>query len=119
MLKRLENFVEGAWQASRAVEALKVLNPASAQALAEVPLSPPEEVDAAATAAQKAFPEWRHRPAGERIQPLFKLKALLEENLDDLARTRHRRVRQDVRRERQASCGAPLRMWKWLVASHP
>jgi malonate-semialdehyde dehydrogenase (acetylating)/methylmalonate-semialdehyde dehydrogenase len=86
MLKRLENFVGGTWQASRAVEALKVLNPASAQVLAEVPLSPPEEVDAAATAAQKAFPEWRRRPAGERIQPLFKLKALLEENLDELAR---------------------------------
>jgi malonate-semialdehyde dehydrogenase (acetylating)/methylmalonate-semialdehyde dehydrogenase len=69
------------------VQALKVLNPASAQALAEVPLSPAEEVDAAAVAAQKAFPEWRRRPAGERIQPLFKLKALLEENLDDLARS--------------------------------
>jgi len=87
MVKRLENFVGGAWQASRAVEALKVLNPASAQVLAEVPMSPPEEVDAAATAAQKAFPEWRHRPAGERIQPLFKLKVLLEQNLDELARS--------------------------------
>ena len=86
MLKRLENFVEGAWQSSRAVEALKVLNPASAQVLAEVPLSPPEEVDAAAAAAQRAFPEWRRRPAGERTQPLFKLKGLLEQNLDELAR---------------------------------
>jgi malonate-semialdehyde dehydrogenase (acetylating)/methylmalonate-semialdehyde dehydrogenase len=87
MLQRLENFVDGNWRVSRAVEALKVLNPASAEALAEVPLSPSEEVNAAATAAQKAFPEWRQRPAGERIQPLFKLKTLLEENLDDLART--------------------------------
>jgi len=87
MAKRLENFVEGGWRPSRAVEALKVLNPASAEVLAEVPLSPPEEVDAAAAAAQKAFPDWRHRPAGDRIQPLFKLKALLEENLDDLARS--------------------------------
>jgi malonate-semialdehyde dehydrogenase (acetylating)/methylmalonate-semialdehyde dehydrogenase len=87
MLKRLENFVEGAWRPSRAVEALKVLNPASAQVLAEVPLSPPEEVDRAAVAAQKAFAEWRRRPAGERIQPLFKLKALMEENLDGLARS--------------------------------
>ena len=52
-----------------------------------MPLSPPEEVDAAALAAERAFPEWRRRPAGERIQPLFKLKALLEEHLDDLART--------------------------------
>jgi len=87
MLKRLENFIDGTWRPSSAVEALNVLNPASAQVLAEVPLSPAEEVDAAAAAAQKAFPEWRRRPAGERIQPLFKLKALLEENLDDLARS--------------------------------
>jgi malonate-semialdehyde dehydrogenase (acetylating)/methylmalonate-semialdehyde dehydrogenase len=87
MPKRLENFVDGAWRPSRAVEDLNVLNPASAKVLAKVPLSLPEEVDAAAVAAEKAFPEWRRRPAGERIQPLFKLKALLEENLDDLARS--------------------------------
>ena len=48
MPRRLENFVEGGWRASRAAESLKVLNPASTQVLAEVPLSPPEEVDAAA-----------------------------------------------------------------------
>ena len=87
MPRRLENYVEGGWRASRATESLNVLNPASTQVLAEVPLSPPEEVDAAALAAEQAFPEWRRRPAGERIQPLFKLKALLEEHLDDLARS--------------------------------
>ena len=87
MLKRLENFVDGTWRASRSVEALKVLNPASAQVLAEVPLSPAEEVGAAAVAAQKAFEDWRRTPVGERIQPLFRLKTLLEENLKDLART--------------------------------
>ena len=84
---RLGNFVEGVWRPSCATESLKVLNPASAQVLAEVPLSPPEEVDAAAAAAQKAFSDWRRRPAGERIQPLFRLKALLEDNLEDLARS--------------------------------
>ena len=86
MPRRLENYVEGGWRASRATESLNVLNPASTQVLAEVPLSPPEEVDAAALAAKRAFPEWRRRPAGERTQPLFKLKALLEEHLGDLAR---------------------------------
>jgi malonate-semialdehyde dehydrogenase (acetylating)/methylmalonate-semialdehyde dehydrogenase len=87
MSKRLENFVNGIWKASRAVEALKVLNPASGQVLAEVPLSLGDEVSAAAAAAQKAFEDWRRKPAGERIQPLFRLKTLLEENLNDLART--------------------------------
>jgi malonate-semialdehyde dehydrogenase (acetylating) / methylmalonate-semialdehyde dehydrogenase len=85
--ERLQNFVNGAWRNPDARESLAVLNPASAEALAEVPLSPAAEVDLAVEAAQKAFVEWRRRPAGDRIQPLFKLKTLLEENLDSLART--------------------------------
>jgi malonate-semialdehyde dehydrogenase (acetylating) / methylmalonate-semialdehyde dehydrogenase len=78
--------VDGVWQESSATEALKVLNPASAGVLAEVPLSRAQEVDRAAKAAEKAFAEWRRRPAGDRIQPLFKLKRLLEDNVEDLAR---------------------------------
>jgi malonate-semialdehyde dehydrogenase (acetylating)/methylmalonate-semialdehyde dehydrogenase len=54
--------------------------------LAEVPLSLADEI-AAAEAGLKAFAEWRRRPAGERIQPLFKLKTLLEDHVDELART--------------------------------
>ncbi len=87
MTERLRNFVNGAWRDPDARETLTVLNPASAQALAEVPLSPAAEVDLAVEAAAKAFVEWRRRPAGDRIQPLFKLKTLLEENLDRLARS--------------------------------
>lgn len=87
MTERLRNFVGGAWREAGAGETLEVLNPASAEVLAEVPLSPAADVDQAVAAALKAFPEWRRRPAGDRIQPLFKLKTLLEENLEDLART--------------------------------
>ena len=85
--ERLLNFVDGAWRNPDARETLPVLNPASAEVLAEVPLSPAAEVDLAVQTALKAFAEWRRRPAGDRIQPLFKLKALLEDNLDALARS--------------------------------
>jgi malonate-semialdehyde dehydrogenase (acetylating)/methylmalonate-semialdehyde dehydrogenase len=85
--ERLANYIAGAWRASAAAEWLEVRNPASAQVLAAVPLSPPEEVDQAAGAAARAFPDWRRTPAGERVQPLFRLKALLEEHGEELART--------------------------------
>ena len=75
--ERLANYIGGAWQRADA-EALPVVNPATAQTLAEVPLSPAAEVARAAEAALAAFPEWRRTPAGERIQPLFRLKALIE-----------------------------------------
>jgi malonate-semialdehyde dehydrogenase (acetylating)/methylmalonate-semialdehyde dehydrogenase len=87
MAERLQNYVNGTWQKSGAAESLKILNPASAAVLAEVPLSSAVEVGQVVDAALKAFPAWRRTPVGERIQPLFKLKALLELNLDQLART--------------------------------
>ncbi len=87
MIERIPNCIGGAWNIPQAAATLPVLDPASARVLAEVPLSPAEEIARAADIAAQAFPAWRRTPAGERIHPLFKLKALLEANLDDLART--------------------------------
>jgi len=87
MAELLPNYINGSWLKSGARETLKVVNPASAAVLAEVPLSPAAEVGQAVDAAHRAFGSWRRTPVGERIQPLFKLKALLEDNLDKLART--------------------------------
>jgi malonate-semialdehyde dehydrogenase (acetylating)/methylmalonate-semialdehyde dehydrogenase len=84
---QLLNYVNGEWCRSSASAHLNILNPATAEVLATMPLSPAAEVDVAARAAAHAFREWRQTPAGERVQYLFKLKTLLEENLDDLART--------------------------------
>src|ERR1019366_5335810 len=63
-----------------------VVNPATAEVLGRVPISDAAEVARAIDAAQAAYPEWRRTPAEDRIQPLFKLKMLLEEHLDDIAR---------------------------------
>lgn len=86
MVTRLQNFINGQWKASEASEFLTILNPATQEPLAEVPLSSAAEVGEAAAAAQHAFIEWRRTPVGDRIQYLFKLKNLLEENIDALAR---------------------------------
>jgi malonate-semialdehyde dehydrogenase (acetylating)/methylmalonate-semialdehyde dehydrogenase len=83
----LQNFIDGGWQTSAAQETLKVMNPASAQVLVEVPLSPAEEVNKAADGAAKAFIGWRRTPVGDRIVPMFKLRELLVANREDLALT--------------------------------
>ncbi len=83
----LLNYVDGEWRPTGASDSLEVRNPATAELLARVPLTPACGVDAAARRAAAAFPEWRRVPAPARIQPLFKLKALLEENFERLSRT--------------------------------
>jgi malonate-semialdehyde dehydrogenase (acetylating) / methylmalonate-semialdehyde dehydrogenase len=83
---RLRNFVDGDWHATGHVEFRPVTNPATDGILAQVPLSGRDEVDAAVQAADRAFDEWRRTPAVERVQYLFRLKRLFEDQLDELAR---------------------------------
>ncbi len=83
----LQNYIDNEWLAPDNSEYLDVMNPATTDVLAKVPLSPAAEVDIAAQAAASALNDWRHTPPTERIQYLFKLKQLLEENLDDISRT--------------------------------
>jgi malonate-semialdehyde dehydrogenase (acetylating) / methylmalonate-semialdehyde dehydrogenase len=83
---RLTNYINGRWIDSSASEWRDVVNPATGEVLAQAPLADAAEVNQAVEAAAAAFPEWRRTPPEDRIQPLFKLKMLLEDHLDDIAR---------------------------------
>jgi malonate-semialdehyde dehydrogenase (acetylating)/methylmalonate-semialdehyde dehydrogenase len=83
---QLYNYIAGEWRRSRATETLDVRNPATAETIVRVPLSPGDEVDEAVQAAQATFDDWRRTPATERVQYLFTLKNLLEEHFDEIAR---------------------------------
>ncbi len=83
---RLPNYINGRWQDSTATEFADVMNPATGETLAQVPLDGEADVTAAIEAAAAAFPEWRRTPPQDRIQYLFKLKQLLEDHEDELAR---------------------------------
>jgi malonate-semialdehyde dehydrogenase (acetylating) / methylmalonate-semialdehyde dehydrogenase len=82
----LQNYIAGGWRRSSASEFFDVTNPATGELLARTPMSRASDVDAAVKAAADAFPAWRRVPPGERVQYLFKLKNLLEDHLDELAR---------------------------------
>lgn len=82
----MRNYVGGGWVESSA-DAIPVLNPATGEEVARTPLSSPAEVAAAIGAARAAFPAWRRTPVTDRVQFLFKLKALLEQHFDEIART--------------------------------
>ena len=82
----LKNYVGGRWEAASAAQTTPVRNPATGEIIAEAPLSATADVDKAVTAAAEALPAWRRTPPGDRIQPLFRLKALLDTHFNDIAR---------------------------------
>lgn len=83
----LLNYINGNWQPPKTKEYLDVRNPATAETITQVPLSSKDEVDQAVQCAATAYKEWRRVPATDRIQHLFKLKNLLDEHFEDIAKT--------------------------------
>lgn len=83
---KLTHYISGQWTDAHTAEWRDMVNPATGDVLASVPLADAADVNRAVEAAAAAFPEWRRTPPEDRIQPLFKLKMLLEEHIDDIAR---------------------------------
>jgi malonate-semialdehyde dehydrogenase (acetylating)/methylmalonate-semialdehyde dehydrogenase len=117
VVERLKNYIGGKWVESDARSDHEVRNPATGEVIAHCPLGTAADVDAAARAAHAAFASWRKVPVEERVQHLFKLKALLEAHAEELAATVTREngktlseARGSVRRGIQmveVACGAP------------
>ena len=62
-----------------------VYNPATGEVVSRVPLASQGELAAAVEAARSAWPDWAQTPPLSRARIMFKYKALIEENADELA----------------------------------
>lgn len=80
----LGNYIGGAFQPALSGATLPVENPIHGRIIGQVADSGPEDVAAAVAAAQAAFPGWRDTPIKERVQVLYRLKALMERDLAKL-----------------------------------
>jgi len=117
---QVKNFLNGDWYQTDNASLLDVINPASGEAIAQVPLTPGEEVNEAVEKAAAAYKEWRTVPVENRVQYLFKFKELLEANIDDLARIittecgkTFKESIGEIRRgieNVEVACGAPIMM---------
>ncbi len=114
----IANYVGGQWIEARGIEALPVVNPATGEELGRTPLSSGAELDGAVAAAATAFRDWRRVPVTERVQYLFKLKGLLEDELENLAATITRECGKTLAESRgelrraienvEVACGTPI-----------
>jgi malonate-semialdehyde dehydrogenase (acetylating) / methylmalonate-semialdehyde dehydrogenase len=117
---KIANYIDGCWSEAKTSEWREVVNPATGEILASVPLAGATDVNAAVEAAAAAFPDWRRTPPEDRIQPLFKLKMLLEEHIEDIARIitmengkTFAEARAEMRRaieNVEVACGIPMMM---------
>ena len=81
----IRNYVNGEWVASKSTKTLDIVNPATTEVIARVPMSTKEEVEEAIRYAKEAYEEWRETPALTRARYMFTLKNLMEEHFEGVS----------------------------------
>lgn len=83
--RKLKFFMDGAWHESKSDNYMPVTNSSTGELIAEAPRCTLEEVNAAVECAAEAFPAWRDTPITNRVQMMFRYKAILENHVEELA----------------------------------
>ena len=113
-------YVNGKWERPEGCVLGTVTNPATGATIAEAPYAGEADIDRAVRAAHGAFLKWREVAVVDRVQPLYRYKALLEKHQAELAGILTREngktaedARAEVRRSIQmveVACGMPSLM---------
>jgi 1-pyrroline dehydrogenase len=91
-VQKHKNLVGGEWVDAADGGTEEIINPATGEAIAEVPKGTEADVDRAVEAAKKAWAEWRGVTPAERAELLLKLAALIDEHTEELAEIESRNV---------------------------
>ena len=82
----LSLFIGGSWKIGEGRDLFPVVDPASGEAIGEVPMASAADLDEALDAADKGFKLWRDTPADQRGAVLKKAAVLLRERVEPIAR---------------------------------
>ncbi|MCB4321566.1 CoA-acylating methylmalonate-semialdehyde dehydrogenase [Alcaligenes sp. 13f] len=78
-------LIDGKFLESNTTEWRNVVNPATQEVVARVPLATEAEVDAAVAAANNAFKSWKKTSIGTRARIFLKYQQLIRENMKEIA----------------------------------
>jgi malonate-semialdehyde dehydrogenase (acetylating)/methylmalonate-semialdehyde dehydrogenase len=116
-MRIISNFIGGQFKDAASTRLADVFNPSTGQVQAQVRLSDPADLDEAVANAVAAQPAWAAMNPQRRARVMFNLKALIEENMDELAAllsSEHGKVHSDAKGDIQRgldvvefACGIP------------
>lgn len=85
-IRKLRNYINGEWVDSNTSNYESVINPATKEVIAYVPISTKEDIELAADAAKAAFEKWKDVAVPRRARILFNYQQLLSTHKEELAR---------------------------------
>lgn len=86
-VRELSFYINGEWEAAQRQSLHDVTNPATGAVLAHVPYATSADINRTVEAAHRAFLAWRNVPVVDRVQVLYRYKALLEKHAEAISQT--------------------------------
>ncbi|MQA00355.1 MAG: aldehyde dehydrogenase family protein [Dehalococcoidia bacterium] len=108
-------FIDGGWVAASGSETIDVLNPATEEVIATLPLATPDDVDRAVAAARRAFKTWSQTTTEERATYLERIAAGLKAREEDFAKTMASEMGMPLKGALAIQVGLPVRTFSSYV----
>lgn len=86
MVKQLQHWINGEYASGKPAGEIKIEDPALGEVIATIPSASSEDLDEAVKIAQKSQKEWAKISLAKRVDIMFKMRHLVLENQDKMAR---------------------------------
>ena len=108
MERLLKFYINGEWVVPQSTETMPVLNPATAEQLAEVALGNEADVDVAVAAAKAAFEHFSQTSKSERLALLRRIRLVSERRFEELAQAMRLEMGAPITMAREAQADAAI-----------
>ena len=108
MERLLKFYINGEWVVPQSIETMPVLNPATAEHVAEVALGTAADVDVAVAAAKAAFEHFSQTSKSERLALLRRIRLVSERRFEELAQAMRLEMGAPITMAREAQADAEV-----------
>ena len=108
MERLLKFYINGEWVVPQSIETMPVLNPATAEQVAEVALGNAADVDVAVAAAKAAFEHFSQTSKSERLALLRRIRLVSERRFEELAQAMRLEMGAPITMAREAQADAAI-----------
>ena len=108
MERLLKFYINGEWVVPQSTETMPVLNPATAEQVAEVTLGNEADVDVAVAAAKAAFEDFSQTSKSERLALLRRIRLVSERRFEELAQAMRLEMGAPITMAREAQADAAI-----------
>ncbi len=116
-MRIIKHFIDGRYVDAASGQSFPKRDPATGEVVAQVPDGDARDVDAAVSAAARAFPRWSRTPLAERSRLLLAIADRIEAHLEDLARAECVDGGKPLRRARTAEIPRAAANFRFFAAT--